>query len=85
MYMTRGHIHYIYIYIMSSPQGAGTDQGTLKRLVEDVYGGDVAGAFREYVRAEEAWSDAAAFLELREARPRPDPSLFPGPHIRVLV
>ena len=35
----------------------------LKRLIEDIYEGDVAGAFREYCVAEPAWAGAVEMLD----------------------
>lgn len=39
------------------------DLTTLKRLVEDVYGGDLRGGFREYAAEEPAWAPAVALLD----------------------
>jgi hypothetical protein len=39
------------------------DAQSLKRLVEDVFGGDAVGAFREYCAEEPLWSDAVALLD----------------------
>eukprot|EP00286_Rhodomonas_abbreviata_P011225 CAMPEP_0181332828 /NCGR_PEP_ID=MMETSP1101-20121128/25326_1 /TAXON_ID=46948 /ORGANISM="Rhodomonas abbreviata, Strain Caron Lab Isolate" /LENGTH=521 /DNA_ID=CAMNT_0023442547 /DNA_START=221 /DNA_END=1786 /DNA_ORIENTATION=+ len=43
-----------------------TDQDALKKLMEDVFDGDVEGAFRSYCAEEEQWADVVAFLDLEE-------------------
>jgi len=40
-----------------------TEQQALKRLIEDVFGGDVRGAFRDYCAEEPAWAGAVAMLD----------------------
>ena len=40
-----------------------TDLQSLKRLVEDVFGCDVCGEFREYCQQETAWAGAVALLD----------------------
>ena len=43
-------------------------QGKLKGLIEDIYGGDMCGAFRDYCLAEPAW----------QVSPSLSPSLLPS-------
>ena len=43
------------------------EQQALKRLIEDVFGGDVRGAFREYCAEEPAWVGAVAMLDEQDA------------------
>ena len=48
-----------------SAPGAVEMQG-LKRLVEDVFDGDVAGAFRSYAEQEAGWEEACVLLAEKE-------------------
>mmetsp|Transcript_21816 Transcript_21816/g.34197 ORF Transcript_21816/g.34197 Transcript_21816/m.34197 type:complete len:281 (-) Transcript_21816:1114-1956(-) len=45
---------------MSSPN---LDQNSLKKLMEDVFSGDIQGSFRDYCVSEERWVDVVAFLD----------------------
>lgn len=40
-----------------------TEQQALKRLIEDIFGGDVRGEFRDYCAEEPAWAGAVAMLD----------------------
>jgi len=50
----------------SSNSESPEDQNSLKRLIEDVFGGDIGGGFREYCSAEERWKDVVEFLDQEE-------------------
>jgi hypothetical protein len=45
------------------PAPPSADIQSLKRLVEDVFGGDVCGEFRDYCTQETAWGAAVALLD----------------------
>jgi len=43
-----------------------TDQAKLKALMEDIYDGDISGAFRDYCTAEPTWEAVVSFLDLED-------------------
>lgn len=47
----------------SAQEGPPTDMQSLKRLVEDVFDGDVCDAFRSYCEEEAAWAPAVELLD----------------------
>jgi len=42
---------------------APTDQGSLKKLMEDIYDADIVGSFRDYCTAEPAWEGVVDYLD----------------------
>ena len=46
-----------------APRGQPTDLQSLKRLVEDVFAGDVSNGFRRYCLEEPEWAEAVALLD----------------------
>ena len=47
----------------SASTARSTEQQALKRLIEDIFGGDVRGEFRGYCAEEPAWAGAVAMLD----------------------
>ena len=47
-----------------------TDQSALKKLIEDIYDGDMLGSFRDYCLAESDWQEVVLFLDIELAGSR---------------